>query len=255
MKRKKQNSKQRIALRIILFAMGLLSLANVMFMFRVANPTIAFTLQAILSVCLMLYAIGFNWIPRKIHIALVVLATIPLAFMLFLGIYGNVSDVDHTEDVVIVLGAGIQGERVTRPLAHRLDTALAYWQENPDAIIVVTGGLGNRATITEAEAMARYLIARGVPETHILREELSTSTYENLVFAKEILEEIFADGFRAVLISNDFHIYRAVRTARQVGIDVNRLGAYTDWYTWPVNYLREMLAVFNFWFFQSSESN
>jgi len=244
-----KNAKRRIILRGLLFLAGVLSLANVTFMFRVANPTIAFTLQAILSVCLMGYAVFLNKIPKKIHIALIVLVAIPLIFASFLGIYGNVSNADHTEDVVIVLGAGIQGERVTRPLAHRLDTALEYWNENPDSIIVVTGGLGNRASITEAEAMARYLIARGVPESHILREELSTSTYENLVFAKEILEESFPDGFRTVLITNDFHIYRAVRTARQVGLDVNRLGAYTDWYTWPVNYLREMLAVVNFCLF------
>ena len=244
-----KNTKRRILLRALLFTIGIFSLTNVIFMFRVANPTIAFTLQAILSVCLMGYAVFFNKISKKIHIALIVLAAIPLIFASFLGIYGNVGSVDHTEDVVIVLGAGIQGERVTRPLAHRLDTAIDYWNENPDAIIVVTGGLGNRATITEAEAMARYLIARGVPESHILREELSTSTYENLVFAKEILEEAFPDGFGAVLITNDFHIYRAVRTARQVGLDVNRLGAYTDWYTWPVNYLREMLAVVSLWFF------
>jgi len=90
------------------------------------------------------------------------------------------------------------------------------------------------------------LTARGIPRDKILLEELSTSTYENLVFAREILEEHFSDGFRAVLITNDFHIYRAVRTARRAGIDVNRIGAYTNWYTWPVNYLREILAVLNF---------
>jgi len=237
----------KIALRIIIVLTGLLSLLNVAFMYSVANPTIGFTIQLVLSIGLILYGFFFHKISKKIHVAVGILCLIPVLFTLFLGIYGNVSNADYEEDVVIVLGAGVMGENISRPLAHRLDAAIAYWQRNPDAYIIVCGGLGNRAVITEAEAMARYLVAMGIPEERILLEELSTSTYENLSFAREILDEHFPDGFRAVLITNDFHIYRAVRTAWDVGIPVNRVGAYTDWYTWPVNYLREMLAVLNLW--------
>ena len=82
-------------------------------------------------------------------------------------------------------------------------------------------------------------------------EEKSTSTVENLAFAKEILDEHFPEGFRAVVITSDFHIFRAVRTARFVGMDVGSMGAYTDWYTWPINYMREMLAIMNFRLFTS----
>jgi len=216
-------------------------------MFRVANPTIGFTLQAVLGAGVLLYAILLPRIPKKVHVIAGILCLIPLVFVLFLFVYGNTSNVDYTEDVVIVLGAGVMGETVSRPLAHRLDAAARYWEQNPAAYIIVTGGLGNRATITEAEAMARYLIRIGVPEDRILLEELSTSTYENLIFANAILTEHFPDGFRAVLVTNDFHIYRSVQTARVIGLDVTRIGAYTDWYTWPVNYLREMLAVVNHW--------
>ncbi|MCL2563066.1 MAG: YdcF family protein [Oscillospiraceae bacterium] len=243
----KNKPRKHIIIRTALLLIGLLSLANVTFLYLVANPTMGFHLQLAISIGLIVYAICFNWISKKIHIAIGLLALIPIAFVLFLFIYGNVSNVDYNEDVVIVLGAGIHGETVSRPLARRLDAAIDYWNRNPDAYIVVTGGLGNRATITEAEAMARYLIRRGVPAERILLEELSTSTYENLVFAKEILDEHFPDGWRAAVITNDFHIYRSVRTARAVGIDAGRIGAYTEWYTWPVNYLREMLAVVQLW--------
>jgi len=218
-------------------------------MFLVANPTIGFALQAAMSVCLILYAICLPWVSKKLNIILGTLCLIPTIFVLFLFIYGNVSHVDHSEDVVIVLGAGVNGETVSRPLAHRLDAAIDYWNQNPDTYIVTTGGLGNRATITEAEAMARYLIRRGIPQERVLLEDQSTSTYENLVFAKKILDEHFSGSYRAVLITNDFHIYRAVHTARSIGLDVGHVGAYTDWYTWPVNYLREMLAVIQHWFF------
>lgn len=233
--------------RIILIVAGVLLLANVAIVFSVSNPTIGFAIQGVLSLFLIAYGILFNKIPNKVHIAAGIACVFPIAMVLFLSIYGNVSNADYTEDVVIVLGAGVMGESVTRPLASRLDTALYYWQRNPDAYIIVTGGLGNRAAITEAEAMARYLQRRGVPRSRILLEEYSTSTYENLKFARAILDEHFAGEYSAVLVTNDFHIYRAVQTARRVGLYVNRRGAYTDWYTWPVNYLREMLAVVNMW--------
>jgi uncharacterized SAM-binding protein YcdF (DUF218 family) len=235
-------------IRIILFVIGALGLANAAIILPVVNPTIGWYAQAALSVGLILYAILIKRIPRWLHITAASLCVIPIAFTLFLGIYGNVNNADYNEDAVIVLGAGVRGETVSRILARRLDAALAYWEQNPDAYIVVTGGLGNRASITEAEAMARYLIARGVPQEQIMLEDRSTSTYENLTFAKELLDERFPDGFRAVVVSNDFHMYRARRLARQVGIEATHLGAKTDWYTWPPNYLREMLAVVNAWF-------
>jgi len=245
---RREENKNKI-IRAILLIIGIVSLIGVVFLQIVTNPTIGFMLQAILSVFVILYAIFFNKIHRKIHILIICVCLIPIAFVLFLGIYGNMSNVDYKEDAVIVLGAGVRGETVSLNLAHRLDRALEYWNENPNAVIVVTGGLGELATITEAEAMARYLIARGVPQESILLEDKSTSTYENLTFAKEILNEHFGTEFRVVVVTNDFHIFRAVRTARQVGLDVTGKGAYTLWYTRPANYLREMLAVVNMWFF------
>jgi len=235
------------AFRIAVFVIGALALVGVIFLYRVSNPTIGFYAQMALSVLAMLYAIFFNKISTRIHITLVGLAMIPAAFVLFLFVYGNTSNADFTEDVAIVLGAGVNGERVSRPLAHRLYAAIDYWQQNPDAYIIVCGGLGNRATITEAEAMSRFLIARGIPQEKILLEEMSTSTLENLMFAKEILEDHFPDGFRAVLITNDFHIYRGVQMAESIGLEVTRAGAHTDWYSLAVNYIREMLAVMHMW--------
>ena len=246
----KATKSHSLFIRAILLFGGFLSLLNVGFMYTVANPTIGFTLQALISIALIFYAIFFKNIPKKIHIMIIILFIIPLAFSLFLGIYGNRNDVDYTEDVVIVLGAGVNGTLVSRPLAHRLNAAVDYWNSNPDSLIIVTGGLGNRATITEAEAMFRFLVWRGIPEEVILLEDLSTTTYENITFAKDIALEHFPDGFQAVLITNDFHIYRATRMARQIGVDVRPLGATTDLYSWPVNYLREMLAVLNFKVFE-----
>ena len=74
------------------------------------------------------------------------------------------------EKAVVVLGAGLRGEQVSGLLARRLDAALAYYRQNPDVLLVVSGGQGPDEAIPEAEAMARYLQAHGVPGENILKE-------------------------------------------------------------------------------------
>jgi len=239
--------KKTLYIQIILGVIGGLLLINAIVLFLIPIRGFGLAMQSVVAVGMIAYAIFLPRIPKVVHIITGVPAGFFVIFVTFLFIYGNVDTADHTEDVVIVLGAGIIGERVTRPLAFRLDAAVEYHQRNPNAYIVVTGGLGSRATISEAEAMARYLENAGVPREQIILEELSTSTYENFKYAIEILEQRFPDGFSAVVITNDFHIFRSVRIARTAGLDVTRVGANTDWYTWSINYFREFFAIWNFW--------
>ena len=231
------------------FVVGILLMLGVAVQATGSNLHAGFALQAMVAAALMLYAALFDRLPKRAHIVAMAACIVPVCFVLFLGIYGNRHRTDYTEDVVIVLGAGLRGEAVGLHLANRLDMAVHYLAQNSEALVVVTGGLGSAALITEAEAMERYLVARGVVPGRIIQEDMSTSTYENLAFARDILEGHFPDGFRAALITNDFHIYRAVRTAGRIGIDVYGVGAPTPLRAIPVNYLREMLAVAHMWVF------
>ena len=233
-------------LRIFLLFAGFVLLVDSSVTLISFNTTLGL-IKCSLALGLMAYALLFNLISKYLHIAVWTAIALLCAFFLFLFTYGNINTSDYTEDVIIVLGSGIIDDRVGPTLASRLDTALDNWHNNPDAYIIVTGGLGDRATVTEAEAMSRFLINRGVPAEKILLEDRSTSTYENLTFALEILDYHFPDGFRAVLVTSDFHIYRAAQTARYVGIDTSRVGAATRRRSWPANYTREMLAVSSMW--------
>jgi uncharacterized SAM-binding protein YcdF (DUF218 family) len=237
------------ALRILFIIAGILAFLEFLFILLTSNTHHGHYMQAILSVALVLYGVFCNRIPKKIHIALWTLCLFPATFCLFLMIYGNRNHVDFSENAVIVLGAGLQGDEVGRHLALRLDTAASYLNQNPDAIVVVSGGLGVGRNVTEAEAMSRYLVRQGIAPERILQEGASTSTYENLTFSNEILLDLFPDGYSAVVVSNDFHIFRATRQARSIGIDATALGAPTPWHTIPANYLREMVAIINFWLF------
>ncbi|MCL2574651.1 MAG: YdcF family protein [Defluviitaleaceae bacterium] len=236
-------------MRILILAIGILLALNVIALATFSSIHHGHTIQAILSAVILLYAAFYNKLPKKFHIATHIVAAIPVTFVLFLMIYGNISHVNHQEDVVIVLGAGLHNGEVGDHLALRLNTALSYLSYNPQAMVIVCGGLGTGQPHTEAYAMARYLTTRGIPPERILLEDRSTNTYENLAFAKEILAAHFPYGFTAALVTNDFHIFRAAQLANQVGIDATPLGAPTPWHSLTVNYLREMLAIINMWIF------
>lgn len=117
---------------------------------------------------------------------------------------------------IVVLGCRVRGEAPSPMLARRLDAALETLSENPDALCVVCGGKGGGENISEAEAMRRYLIERGIPDDRILAEDRSTNTRENITFAAELLKEYGID--RVVIVTSEFHQYRADVYARRCGL-------------------------------------
>ncbi|MCL2387112.1 MAG: YdcF family protein [Defluviitaleaceae bacterium] len=234
----------------VFLIIGILAFLNFLVLLFVTGIHFGHVFLGISSVAVIGYGLIFDKIPQWVHITIWTVCVVPIALSGFLAVYGRTTNLDYTEDVVIVLGAGLRhDEEVGTHLATRLDTAIIYLNQNPNAIVITSGGLGAGRTITEAEAMSRYLIRHGIAPERIIQEGKSTSTHENLVFSNEILSSYFPDGFRAVLVTNDFHIYRSVRTARNIGINVTPLGAPTPWHTIAANYARETLAVLHMWVF------
>ena len=170
-----------------------------------------------------------------------------LSFSAFLAIYGRRSTADYTEDVVIVLGGGIRRGEIRSTLRMRLNQALVYHRNNPAAYIIVTGGTGYGETISEAEAMARYLIYHGVPANQIILEDAAYSTYTNMSFSREMLDNHFGDNPRVAVITSDFHIFRSARFARMQGFDATVYPAQTPLLGKPFYYVREVAAVVKMW--------
>ena len=165
--------------------------------------------------------------------------------------YGITDTVTYQEDVLYVLGGGLKQDQPNAALARRLDAAVEYYEKNPDAIVVVTGGQGPNEWITEGLAMERYLIERGIPAEQIVREEKSTSTYENFVYSKELLKEQFEGDYTVAFISTDYHIYRAERLAKIAGYTET---THCHSNSMPQNIIasgiREILAVIKLWIFK-----
>ena len=144
----------------------------------------------------------------------------------------------------------MHGNVISRPLKYRLDETIAYLEKNKNAIAVVSGGQGNQENISEALAMKKYLENRGIASERIVMEDKAESTYENFVYSKNILDRKFKSGYTVALITNEFHIFRAERIAKNAGFEnVTHMGAKLDWYTVSINCFRECAAVVKFLIF------
>ena len=143
---------------------------------------------------------------------------------------------------IIILGAQIRGKKITNSLKRRLDKGLRYLQENPETICIVSGGKGKGEEISEAEAMFAYLKDCGVDGERICMEDKSTTTCENLIFSKQFIQNLKKDSVG--IVSNNFHIYRAMKMARLLGYKkVFALPATTNMVVFPNYMVREFFAL------------
>ena len=145
-------------------------------------------------------------------------------------------------DYVVVLGAQIYDDGSPSPvLRYRLDAALAYLQENPRTRCIVSGGKGPNEPYAEARGMAAYLRAHGVDEERLIEEGRSTNTMQNVTYSMALMD---APDSRVGIVTNNFHVYRAVRIARKAGLHnaCGIAGYSTPWYL-PNNLLRECLGL------------
>ncbi|GAA0179283.1 YdcF family protein [Clostridium sediminicola] len=146
-------------------------------------------------------------------------------------------------DYLIVLGAGLRGSTMSKMLSDRMEKALEYLSLYPDTKVIVSGGKGPDEDISEAKAMKAYLIEKGIKEEKIIMEDKSTSTMENLIYSKDILDKIENIKIDEVaLITNGFHVYRAEFLAKRVGLDVKGIAAKSYIYAAPNFYVREYFA-------------
>ena len=114
-------------------------------------------------------------------------------------------------DYIIILGAGLIGTRVTPLLAARIDKGIELLHDNPNAVLIMSGGQGPGEDIAEGEAMARYAEQKGVDLGKIIVEGKSTSTEENLLFSRELMSR---DRPRVIVVTTAYHVFRALLLAR-----------------------------------------
>ena len=147
-------------------------------------------------------------------------------------------------DYIIIHGAGLNGEEPTPLLRGRIDKALELWSaQGCSAILVPSGGQGSDEVISEAEAMSRYMLRLGVPREAILPEDQSTTTMENVIFAKKLLEARQTTPYRCAFVTSDYHVFRTALYASHVGLKGDGVGSRTASYYFPTAFIREFIAI------------
>ncbi|MEE0559280.1 MAG: ElyC/SanA/YdcF family protein [Bulleidia sp.] len=152
----------------------------------------------------------------------------------------------ENDETVLILGCGLYGFRPSRALMQRMDRAIQYLNISPVSNVIVSGGQGRNEDISEAEAMYTYLIEHGISKERIYVEDQSTNTEENVLFSKKIIEENSLSKEIAVS-TQEFHMYRASLLVKSAGMSFHALCAWSTWYSIPVYFTREVLAVWKCW--------
>lgn len=154
-------------------------------------------------------------------------------------------------DYIIILGCAIRSDGTPTPiLRSRIDRAVEFDREQTEkwgraAKFVPSGGQGSDEVISEAECMKRYLIEQGIPEEHILKEDKSVNTYQNMAFSKKVIEaDAGAQSDSNIAFSTtNYHVFRGYILAQKLGMKVKGLSAKTKLYFFPNAFLREFIGL------------
>ena len=163
-------------------------------------------------------------------------------------IHASFGSQDDDVDYLLVLGAKV---RVTGPslsLHNRIDRAYEYLMEHPEAVAILSGGQGEDEPVTEASCMYDRLVTKGINPNRLWVEEKATSTWENLKFTLDLIEE--KSGTRPDklgVVSSEYHLFRASLFAKEHGVEFVGIPAQTTKTSLKINYfLREVAGVWHY---------
>ena len=177
-------------------------------------------------------------------IIIIIIAIIVLGINLYVRISTNkqiIKENDYTElsdvDCIIILGAGIWEDKPSPMLEDRLLEGIKLYQNSVSDKIIMSGDHGRRE-YDEVNIMKNYAIEKGIPSENIFMDHAGFSTYESIYRAKDIFE-----AKKIVIVTQKYHLYRALYIANQLGLEAYGVGADPRQYIGATyRELREILA-------------
>ena len=153
------------------------------------------------------------------------------------------------KDYIIILGCSISKSGGLLPLLKsRTNRAIRFAWDQEIATgrpcrYVPSGGQGEDEIISEGSAMELYLLSHGAEPYEILPEKESTTTRENFLFSKRLIDEAMPNATVAFSTTN-YHVLRGGLLAHSLGLDCEGIASPTTWYFWPNGFARELVALF-----------
>lgn len=250
-----------IILGIVLpFTMVIILISSGIRLIRREGLTFSHVLSFIAGILYFLYLVIWpnanDWFANDVYSYMYSIASFLLAYTLFIFYLYTLSSwinlwkiYRKTYDFIIVLGSGlIDGDRVSPLLAGRIEKALDIQREYPESIIIFSGGQGKDELIPEAVAMADYAREKGLSEENSIIENQSKNTNQNIQFSKKVIEKLSSGVIGNVLVvTNRYHLFRALLTAKEEGLECDGRGSKTKLYFSLNAYLREYIAFLFYW--------
>ena len=147
--------------------------------------------------------------------------------------YTKLSDID----CIIILGAGVWGDKPSPILEDRLLEGIKLYQNNVSDKIIMSGDQG-RESYDEVNIMKNYAIEKGIPSENIFMDHAGFSTYESIYRARDIFK-----AKKIVIVTQKYHLYRALYAANCLGLEAYGVGADPRQYSGATfRELREILA-------------
>ena len=152
----------------------------------------------------------------------------------------------YDKDYIIILGCMIRKDgTLTNLLKSRVDRAIEFRNKQlastgKDLIFVPSGGKGNDEIISEGIAMKKYLLSKGIKDNHILLEDRSKNTYENIKFSHQLIQK--KKNGNIAFSTTNYHVFRAGNIAFKQNIYIEGIGATTKAYFWLNAFIREYVA-------------
>lgn len=149
---------------------------------------------------------------------------------------------------VVVLGAKVRDTGPSASLWDRIYAAYDYLSAHPEVTAIVSGGQGKDEPMTEAQAMYDQLVAMGIPPQQIYMEDKATSTWENLHFSLDLIEEKTGSRPKELgILSSEYHLFRASLFTKACGVDFVGIPAATSRPGQAINhFMREVAGVWHY---------
>ena len=128
-------------------------------------------------------------------------------------------------DCILVLGAGIRTDGSPSPmLQDRLNTGIALYQNGAAPKLLMSGDHG-REDYNEVQTMKDITLEQGVPSEDVFMDHAGFSTYDSLYRARDVFQ-----ARKVIIVTQKYHLYRALYIARSLGLDAWGVSADTRRY-------------------------
>ena len=220
-----------------------------------------YSFSALVCLCLIALILFYTFMPLvglkfpgfarwtvRIFSVILALGLLVVGVTEALVIRASFGDPDKSCQYMVVLGAKVRADGPSVSLWDRIYGAQAYLLEHPEVIAVVSGGQGADEPMTEAQCMYDALVALGISPDRIWVEDKAESTWENLNFSLNLIEE--KTGARPTeigVLSSEYHLFRASLFAKACNVDFIGIPAKTSRASQLINHcMREVAGVWHY---------